>query len=273
MFIIDDDNWQDHMNPSVNGQVVTRGGIPRDYGVQPVKMAAVQFPVIPREEWPERIRDMKATKSRLSDIRRRGNNGGPIPSLDQNGQGFCWFYGPTMSLMLQRALANKPYVRLSAHAGACKIKNFRDEGAWGALALDFLCKNGVPSIDKWAEKSMSRSYDTAETWEEAKQFIVNDTWADLAAPAWDRDLNIDQQATQLLLRNGFIGDYDFWGHCVTLMDLEDIHPDRSARDETRYGPRGLNSWTDAYGDMGEFVLADGKAWANNAVVLVDSMAA
>src|SRR6185436_5678344 len=82
--------------------------------------------LIPRTEWPDRIAQMEATKSRLSDIWMRGDNGNPIPALDQNDPkymqtrhprwGYCWFYGSTGATMILRAKAMQPYVRLSAFA-------------------------------------------------------------------------------------------------------------------------------------------------------------
>src|SRR3954451_2839279 len=82
---------------TVDDEVKARGLVPRDYGRYPVGcyssapgFQAVDMPMIPQGEWSERIRDKVATRSQLSDIRlSSGPNGGPIPSQDQNGKGFC----------------------------------------------------------------------------------------------------------------------------------------------------------------------------------------
>ena len=119
--IINDENWQQY----VNQPGFARGLVERDYNEHPLGCYAssasfdLSMALIPREEWPERCKEMEAKKTRLSDIRDRGDNGRPIKSLDQNGQGYCWAYSTTSAVMLLRAKANMPLVRLSAHAVAC----------------------------------------------------------------------------------------------------------------------------------------------------------
>tara|TARA_R110000868_G_scaffold250344_2_gene506855 strand:- start:4 stop:789 length:786 start_codon:yes stop_codon:yes gene_type:complete len=248
MFIIDD-------NTPIEQEISSGhafGCVPRDFSVQPRTVKAVQFPLIPRSEWSERIRDMEATKSRLSDIRNTGDNGGPIRSYDQNGQGYCWAYSTTAAVTLLRAKANMPHVRLSAHAVACKIKNFRDEGAWGALSMEFISKNGVPSEAAWPAKSMSRSNDNAATWADAAKHKITEGWADLEVEAWDRNMTFDQIGTLLLSRIPVVLDFAWWGHSVCGMDLVETSPGQ-------FGVRIWNSWTDSWGDNGTGVLAGSKA--------------
>src|SRR5262245_4800535 len=82
------------------------GLVPRDWKKTPLyagASAVVDFPLIPRSEWAERAADQIKNKSRLSDIRMRGNNGKPIPSRDQNGRGYCWAHSGTSALLLLRA--------------------------------------------------------------------------------------------------------------------------------------------------------------------------
>ena len=86
MITINDQNWQQFVEPPSG---YARGALPRDYHRYPVGYAACakafDLPLIPENEWQERLEYQKATKSRLSDIRNRGLNGQPIPSTDQNG--------------------------------------------------------------------------------------------------------------------------------------------------------------------------------------------
>ena len=226
---------------------------------------AVDIPAIVMDEWPERIKDNEANKARISDIRNAGNNGQPIPSLDQDGQGYCWIYSGTACLQLLRALANAPYVPLSAHSTGCVIKDFRDEGGWGALGLDFLMSRGVVPQSLWPAKSMSRTYNTAANWKEAMKYRVTEGWIDLAAAVYDRDLSNLQVGTLLVSGIPVICDYNWWGHSVCGMDLVDVYPTRSARDFSRYGIRILNSWTDGWGDNGTGVLKDSQAWPDGSV--------
>lgn len=244
-----------------------RGLIPRNYSANPVGSyeGSVTFdalndelPLVPWEDMPEMIADKVANKSQLSDIRNTAY-GSPYPSLDQNGQGYCWMYSGTAAVMLLRAKANMPYVRLSAHAGACIIKNFRDQGGWGAQGLDRLRSHGQPSVELWPEKSMNRNNNRPEVWENALLHRVTEGFIDLDAAQYDRKLSFQQVLTCLLRNIPVIADFSHWGHSVCLMDAVDVAPSKSNRDESRYGVRLINSWTDNWGSKGTGVLTGRKA--------------
>lgn len=260
---IGDHNWREHVGDAiVDGKVMRRGLIPRNYHSHPVgfygaKEQALDIPLIPRSEWSERIRDMEATKSRLSDIRDRGMFGQPMPSTDQNGRGYCWFHSGTSAVLLIRARDNQPYVDLSAYAGACIIKNYRDEGGWGAQGLDWIVENGIPDSKYWPQRSVSRSNDTPEMRANAKLHRVTEGWADLAKPQYDRNLTFDQMATCLLCRIPVITDFNWWGHSVCACDLVETSPGQ-------FGVRIWNSWGDSWSDRGMGVLSGSKAIPNGA---------
>ncbi len=277
----------DDTTPMPDTDGYSRGLIPRDYQSHPVgcyasavPMQAIDMPLIPRDEWVERIRDMEANKTRLSDIRRRsGPGGGPIPSLDQDGIGYCWNHSVVMAMILLRAVCNQPYKRLSAFMIGCLVKNYRDEGGWGALALDFVQEHGAPTVEFWPEKSMSRSNDTPAMRENAKLHRVTEGWVDLHASVYDRNLTEDQAMTNLLSRIPLVADFNWWGHSVCLMDptiiggrslprltsLDFNDPNDAAAFGAAFGKRGINSWTDSWGDMGEFELSGSKALLNGGV--------
>lgn len=265
MIIIDDDNYRQHIGDTiVDGRLMSRGLVPRNLKTHPIGCYASapawdkNVPLIPRSEWSARIKEMTEQKSRLSDIRNIGNLGQRIPALDQNGQGYCWAYGSTGAVMLLRAAMGLPYVRLSGHAVGCKIKNFRDEGGWGAASLDFIKTYGVPSVDLWKEKSMSRSNDTEATWRDAAKHKVTEGWVDIEAAIYDRDLSFDQVATCLLNRIPVVCDFNWWGHCVVAMDLVEV-------ERGSFGLLILNSWSDAWSENGAGVLRGSKAIPDNAV--------
>ena len=177
--------------------------------------------------------------------------------------GNCWAYSTTACVMLQRAAQGLPHVRLSPHAVACKIYGFQDRGAWGAVSFDFIAKYGVPSDEKWPQKSMNRRYDVAETWEDAKQYKITEGFIDLNPPhPADADMTFDEVATCLLSRIPVVGDFNWWGHSVCLADLVDLKPGDGQQGLTnpdRWGVRGPNSWTANWGNNGWFVLQGRKA--------------
>lgn len=252
--IIGDSNFHRYLP----GGSAVRGGfgcIPRDPAVTP--MRAVQMPTIPRSEWSARIEEKVATKSRLSDVRMTGNFGKPIPALDQGQAPYCWAHSTTMAVMLRRAVNNLPYVPLSAYAVAATIKNGADEGGWGALSLDFISKRGVPSQAMWPQGSRDLSKGTAECWSNAANHKVTDSWVDLTAQVWDATMTVEQVATCLLLDEPVIGDFNWWGHSICLVDLVEISPGN-------FGLGFLNSWGDSFGTMGYAVLEGDKAIPNGA---------
>jgi hypothetical protein len=295
--IIGDHNWHEHVDAVIDGEKKSRGLVPRDYNASPFCFSpyskpfkAINMPLIPRNEWVERITEMAANKSRLSDIRRSsGPNGGHIPSLDQDSWGFCWIHSGTMAAMLDRAVRNLPYVRLSAFGPGCLIKNYRNEGGWGAQGLDFIIQHGIPSVEFWPEKSSSRSNDTAEMRANALLHRVAEYWMDLEPAVYNRNMSEDQSMTCLLNRQPIIMDENWWGHSIcgmdpvvasqtksllaTDFDSLDLNVEKDlAVYAAAFGKRFINSWTDSYGDLGEGVLTGTKAILNGGAAICSSYA-
>src|SRR5678815_946192 len=188
--------------PKIGGEIKGTGYERRDYDKFPQEMFATpdETLVIPESEWDARYEEQEREQSSLYHIRERsGPGGGRIPSLDQNGQGYCWMYGATMALILLRAAAGMPYVRLSGHSAACRVKNFRDEGGWCGLADKHLREFGINTVEEWPEKSMNPAYDTPENREKAKNNRVIEDIYDLAKAAYDQKMTRLQIATALFL--------------------------------------------------------------------------
>lgn len=264
--IIDDATANDVIFPSA----FARGYEERDYTKEPVdtfKSLPSSIRVYPRTEWDARIDEQTREESSLTHIRNRAVAGvSRIPSLDQNGQGYCWAYSTAMAIMLRRATMNQPYVRLSGHAVACKVKNFKDEGGWCGLSAKFAREHGFPDISVWPEKSMNRSLDNAATWENAKLHMVTDDYADLALPVYDNNLTFDQVATCLLNNVPVMLDFNWWGHSVCGMRLVRV-------EAGSYGIEILNSWTDAWGTNGTAVIRGNKVFPDGAVGIITTTAA
>lgn len=289
--VIHDGNVQLHKQaPSGQGF----GLIPRNYNTHPVgcygailPYHAVTFPLIPRDEWAQRIKDQITSKARLSDIRMIGNNGQPVPALDQNGKGFCWAHSGTSAVMMLRAQANLPYVGLSAYAVACIIKDYRDEGGWGAQGVDFIASRGVPSEKFWPMQSMSRANDKPETWDNAKLHRITEGWIDLAAAQYDRNLSWDQEITMYLSGFPVVKDESWWSHSICGLDVVDGNTQfgstRAASGKlltvqeheefwgvnnpvtAGYGVRILNSWGNSWSTLGMGVLTGNQAISDGAV--------
>lgn len=267
-FIIDDNTNNDILYPKIDGNRMGHGYDPDQVIVEPERPSfhglfgdvPGQLKLIPKSEWDARYDEQEELGSSLEHIRMRGNFGGMIPSLDQNGQGFCWNYSVTMAIMLLRAANNQPHVRLSGHANACLIKNYRDEGGWGALAADYAMKYGAPSVEYWKEKSMSRSNDTPEMRANAMLHRVTEDWSDQTKSPYDRNLTEEQAATLLFNNIPYIHDSNDWGHSIPI--LRWVRVERGL-----FAPKCINSWTDGWGELGMAVLTGRRRLPDGAVAL------
>jgi hypothetical protein len=266
-YIIDDDN-DDLAWAGPDETAPMRGLVPRDLKAQPVgylgelcpPMHSVDIPLLPRSDWSAMIKEQEDRKSGLQHIWANAlSNGQHIPSLDQNGQGYCWAYAVAGCLEILRAVANLPYKRMSGHSIGCRVKNYRDEGGWGALALAHAVEHGCNDIQGWPEKSMSRRNDTPESRENALLYKPTESWVDLQSPVYDRDLSFDQVVTLILRdRVPVATDHFFWGHAVHAIGVVEV-------ERNSFGILIRNSWTDRWGDRGTAVLRGSKAIPDNAV--------
>ena len=239
------------------------GLIPRDYTSRPlgyygVPMQAVDMPLIPRNEWSGRIKEMEQTRSRLSDLVRSGNHGQPIPGLYQNGYGYCWGHSTAHAMMAIRARDHQPYIPLSAFAVCAMIKRGRNEGGWGALSLEFIQQHGIPSQQFWPQESADLRHDTPQMRANAALHRVSEGWVDLAPPVDRRKLSFDQTMTCLLSRMPVVMDLNWWSHSVCGLDPVEVEPGS-------FGVRIWNSHGESYGDRGMAVLRGARAIPDGAV--------
>ncbi len=235
-----------------------RGGIPRDYSAYPVGYLACAKPfdltLKTDDEIEADIIRKNAENSWLDCVRDKGNFGQRIPSRDQNGKGYCWKHSGTSANLLVRARDNMPYVDLSAYAGACMIKNFRDEGGWGSEGVDWCADKGDPSSQFWPQQSMSRANDNPATWANAALHKIVE-WMD------GDPRNIRQLATALCNDLPVVTDFNWWSHSVCACRL------------IAWGPNGKNlririwnSWGDSWKAAGMGDLEGSQAIPDGIVV-------
>ncbi len=213
---------------------------------------------IPQSEWKDRYEYLKANGALLSDVvKKRGPNGGRMKSYDQNGQGYCWFYSCIGAATVLRGKSNFPYVRFSGHAGACKIKNFRDQGGWCGLSRKFAAEVGLATAEDWPEQSMDRQYDNATTWANAAKHKITEDWVEIA-PEYEQNLKFSQLASCLLGGDPCQVDFNWWSHSVTGLDVVPV-------EAGSFGLLIWNSWGDSWGEQGFSILQGSKAIPDGAV--------
>lgn len=266
-----------------------RGLIPRDYARDPVgsfkgipPMRAVNMPLIPRDEWSQRARDLDAASASLKHVRDRAANGTQMPSLNQGSVGYCWAHSTAQGVMLARAVANEPYVALSAYSVAATIKRGADQGGWGAASAEFMAERGIMPQSIWPQGDRDyKKYDKPDNWAEAAKFKITEGWVDIEAAAYDRTLSFEQQITLLLSLTPVVGDHNWWGHSIihiravegaqqrkTFRGPDGKKPSTKEFDliwgmnnpvTAGWGSEILNSWGDGWGDKGTQVLTGSKA--------------
>ena len=247
-FVIDDSTSNDVLFPKEFGRGYDPDSVPKILEAPRPLFgdAPDQIKEFSDAELLARTQELWEKKATLWHLRQYAANGQQMPTLDQNGQGFCWAYSTTRAVMYQRALMNQPYKRLSAHAVGCMVKNFRDEGGWCGLSYKFIAERGVPSVEFWPEKSMSRSNDKPEVWENAAQNKIAEGYFDPRVAVYDQNLTRRQRMTLLCLCIPYAADRNRWGHST--LDHTPVIKDGAV------WPMGDNSWTDGWGDMGTYVF-------------------
>lgn len=272
-FVIGDDNFESVMSPVIAGRRMGMGYVPRDFERQPFGSISAAPPINPddmilidMELWPELIAEQDAKKTSLHWLRKTANHGGPIDALDQGQFGDCWAFSVTQCIQLARAIANMPHIPLSGTSLAVGIQGMK-EGGWCGLSLDGAAKRGVVPQSLWPQHNKAAKFNTAAAWEAAKDFRTGEAWVDISVPVYNRALSRQQLGSCLLAGLPCAGDYNWQGHSLCLVRLVDVYQNRKATDFSRYGIGNFNSWTNDYGDNGEAIYKDSKAWPDGAICL------
>lgn len=132
--------------------------------------------------------------------------------------GNCWAFSSTKATMYLRAIANEPLLRLSAYFVAGNVKNWRDEGGYGAESLEWIIKHGAPI------EALCPTYRSSNVTNECKanaEFHRVTEW-------WDGSDSTEQATKQMiscLLRNQpCVVDLNDMGHSMNAIAIESLSP-------------------------------------------------
>ena len=246
IIIINDSNYTSFIQPP-DGR--GRGHQARTNEVGSVEgLVAADFELTPREAWPDLIRVMERSKTRLSDM----IDGVPIPCLDQGQTNYCHAFSPALAMMALRASEGQPYVPLSPGSIGGPVTGFRNRGANIQADLQQIIRGGAASTEFVPERQITR-----EGW---KPGATENALLHRVAEWWDmpRNMMFDRVMTLLLKRIPICTAHWWWSHAVTALDP---WMDASGR---KFGHRDRNSWGSRYGDNGYFIQMEGKGTPDEA---------
>ncbi len=255
--IISDETW-DQFKSSVANTSQLCGTLPRDYAKVPygsmpyAKPLGSEIPIIPMEEWPDRIADQERTKSTLKHIWADCK----IGVFNQSSLSYCHSFSSVMGLMITRGVMGLPKRRLSASSVAAPITNYQNKGWYIEDALKQMFEVGVATEDFVPMRTTKKS-DFKAGWRE-------DAARNRVAEFFDvPSRNILIHGSLLLSRHPVIVGLDYWGHAVADLLLRDMNRRLKATDAARYGSEFLNSWDASWGNEGFGVRMGSKFLADS----------
>lgn len=224
------------------------GYVPRDwirhpYGSMPYT-APFPYPIIPEDEWPERIREGEAKGlflKHLLDMDPR------IPAKDQGRSSTCWAQCAVRAAEAEFRRQGYEWVDLSPGFVAGPPNNYRDIGGWPGDAVEFMATTGV-CLSTLHDPNDATHRASEAAYADAKRRKVLE-WIDVG----QRDFA--QQMTLLLMGKGYPAGYSHMRHAMFA-----CAPVQLGR--RLFGVVNMNSWAEANRYM---VLSGSKAVADDAI--------
>lgn len=248
MFIIDDSNFEVHMNSDDPRCGCFARMVP--YG-QLMCAPASAKPRIPMEHWPDAIADNDRNHAWAKDIWADS----PIGVLTQKQIGYCHAFSAVEAAMIKRHEMGLPYIELSPSSVGAPITGYQNQGAVITDDLQQMVNVGIAST-KFVPTLTTRREDFKDGWEEdaANNKVL------LFEELDPRDF--EEHGTALIMGDVACVALNYWGHAVADVRLVDLYRNLAATNPFRYGVEFLNSWDRTWGDGGFGVRAQSKAPAD-----------
>lgn len=214
-------------------------------GPQQVKtFQDLNIPLIPKNEWDDRINELEKNESTIQDMCNYFN----LPCLDQGSTNYCWVNAPTHCCEIIRLLETGQNFSYSPASAGAPIKNFRNVGGWGNEALEYFKKNGLNLTSDWPANQIDRKNYTQENREKALKHKTIEYFV----------LNSWEERVSCILSGIPIADgYNWWAHEVCGVGLVKGSHDLVIR----------NSWGMSWGDKGFAILSGTRKMADDSVAI------
>lgn len=253
MLIIDDSNYKEFIG---DGEHVEFDGVkralcyrPRPADVQCKYSRKPDFKLIPRNEWPSRIKDIEQSGAGLMDrARKMGKR-----CLDQGQTNYCHANSAVNGIIYARMAQGEAYVDLSAGSVGGPATGYVNAGAWIHQDLEVLVERGAASVEFVPPNQVSKSGWKPGAEENAKLHRA-EFYYDLMSKSDGK--MFDRVMTLLLQGYALPNGYNWWSHSVT-----SVQPYYDGAD---FGIYTENSWGSSYGDGGFFVMKEGRGTPDDA---------
>lgn len=222
----------------------------------------VVLTLLPRAEWAGRI-------AAIAD--RQLVNQFPLPAKDQNGLGYCWCYGSTRALEIERRRLGLDNLDLCPESVGGPCTNWRNEGGYAREYMDYAEKHGVCESRFADDPHRLQPQLWQPGWQDNAASHRVATWLDIehgdAEPTFDELVSalLGPETDGSTCRPVAIG-LPWWGHLVCALGAYILPPTTDCDANTPTGDKiGVlfqNSWGPDWPSAG----------ANGYAVLVERLA-